>query len=87
MAATIRYMWSFRIHFKVQKTQNNRWFKKSICLLILGIKEQGIIESNKLEIKFTNHKDLGNFHAQPLFQTLRQAFPKTQILPCMHLQN
>jgi len=56
-------------------------------LLILGIKEQGIIESNKLEIKFTNHKDLGNFHAQPLFQTLRQAFPKTQILPCMHLQN
>lgn len=54
---------------------------------ILGIKEQGTIESNKLETRFTNHKNLGNLHAQPPLQALHQVLPTTQILPCTHLQS
>jgi hypothetical protein len=44
-------------------------------------------KSNKLEIKFKNHKDFGILPMQPPPQTLHQALSTIQILLYMHLQN
>ncbi len=49
--------------------------------------QQGTSESNKLEIKLKNHKDLRIPPIQPPPQTLHQALSIIQIMPSMHSQS
>jgi len=84
MATIIWHMRSYRIHFKVQKTQNNRWLKIPYVCPFRASKNNW---KQQIGNQVHNHKYLGNLHVQPPLQTLHQAFPTTQILPCMHLQS